>query len=178
MRVDLVILHRLRGALPELAGAFSELNEKSQPLRKETEAVEGGQHEAVHPVLHLPFVGTDIFLQLADGDLLLRTVTVLGVLPDLAPLDQHGHPGAAERDQVVIDIAVGVRTFGKLKLFGGIDNEISRSPHVAQHIFSPVKHCRVLCVGLDVSGRNAVNLAQFRPARMGELLEKRMEPLC
>ena len=93
-------------------------------------------------------------------------------MPDLRPADEQRHLGVAERDQVVIDIAVGRYALGELEILGGVDDEVGGGTHVAQHLLGAVEHLRVLCVGLDVAGRDAVDLAQLRPAAMGELLEE------
>ena len=52
------------------------------------------------------------------------------------------------------------------------DDEVGGGTHVAQHLLGAVEHLRVLRIGLDVAGRDAVDLAQLRPAAMGELLEE------
>ena len=99
-------MHRLRGTFPQPSGVLFRIERETQAVRKKTDPEERRKDDGVHPVLHLPFIGIDILLQLFDTHFLFRSVAVLGVLPDLRPADEQRHLGVAKRDQVVIHIPV------------------------------------------------------------------------
>ena len=167
-------MHRLGGTFPKLAGILFGIEREAQAVRDKAEAVEGGQHGAVHVVLNEPFVRIDILLQLLYRHLFLAPVAVLRILPDLGSTHKKRHFRIAERNKIVINIPVRADTAGELELLGRIDDEVCSRAHVAQHFLSAVKHRRILRVSLDITRRDTVDFTQLAPARLGKLLEQGM----
>ena len=160
------------GLRPEFFGVLLLLIFVGQAGRQQTDTGQRGQDDLIPIALYPSAVCLRDALEEFEAGLLLRSVAVQGVLPHLRAADQQRGGLLAHRDQVTVDVAVGVRAFGEVERFGAVYDEPGRGPEVAHHLLRAIEHFGVLGVGFEHARGYGVNFAEFRPALLGESGEK------